>query len=564
MNTSIFKLFFALATTAVISSSANAQNLSESVTVEGKYKPEFISADRLAILPNILTLKAPESSLNYDRIGMPANFSPDALSMPATGWGASKIYDSSKGYLNIRLGSWLNSSLSTGLAAINNADTRLNLYFQHNSTSLWQAWKENQSTHSPAADNRFRYDETLGANLNQRIAGAGTLDARIQYHLGYFNYYGSKSISQGDEKIKAPTQTLNDFYAGANWSGITNSLFQYGVRADMRYFAYRSMYNISSYSLSPALTSAKGERESVVNLGGDITYELNSGSKIGINMLYSGVINSIGNNVNRVRFIPAYNMNAKNYSFRIGIDLALVANGNTKFRIAPDVNFSLRNGISAFSAKIGGGTHLRTLAWMHQMDYYANPSLGCYNAAYSPIDMSLAYQLNPGGKWSFGIEGRWCSTLDECFGGLYQAYLNGNATEYKIGDINKIHGFSVAINGGYEFSRYFRINGKFSWQPQHGTSGILNGFDRPVLTADFSAESHPIDKLSIALNYGLRAKRFLLPGNISRLNLTVDYRITEKISVGAELNNLLNRKEMILPDLPEEGLNALAGVQIVF
>lgn len=571
MKPSKLRPIMALATTAVIAFTGSAQNLTETVTVEGKYTPEVIPADRLAILPNMMTLKAPESNMHYDRIGVNANFAPDALSMAATGWRASKAYDTSKGYLNLRVGSWLNSSLSAGFAPINNSNTRLNIYLQHNSTSLWKAWKGDAEAGIPAAAKRFRYDETLGANLSHKIKNAGTLDAQLQYHLGYFNYYGTGAIALKDGKIDAPTQTINDIFASARWTGTPKGRIQYGVNGDVRYFGYRSMYvyNVTDPTSSivastASLAATKGERETKVDLGGDVAYSLTTNSKIGVDLLYSGVINSIGNNVNRIRFAPGYHVTNKKYTLHICADMAVVANGKTKFRIAPDVRFTYRNSYSALSATIGGGTYLRTLAWMHQMDYYANPWAGCYGATYSPIDMALAYQLNPGGKWTLGVEAGWRTVTDESFGGLYQAYLNGNLGGYEGMESNKLHGFNLKFNGGYEFSRYFGIKGKFSWQPQHGNTGVLNGFDRPVVTVDISAESRPTDKLSLRLDYGLRAKRLLAAGNISRLNLGADYRITDKISVGAELNNLLNRHEMMLPDLPTEGFTAAAGVQIVF
>lgn len=570
MKTNIFKHIIAFATTAVIIYPVSAQNLSESVTVEGKYKPEIIPADRLALLPATIPLKAPESTMAFDRIGVNANFAPDALSMPATGWRTTKVYDTSKGYVNLRLGSWLNSSLSAGFAAINDENTRLNIYLQHNSTSLWQAWKEDAKTGTPAADKRFRYDETLGATLRHNFASAGNISAQLQYHLGYFNYYGSlRNLNNG--KITAPTQTVNDLYANANWTGNTIGKFHYEVSADFRYFAYRAMYTpnyMSTYlpATPPNLPRTKGERESTVEIGGNLSYDLNAKSNLDIGLQYSGVINSIGNDVNRLRINPSYNMAGDNYSLRLGIYMATVGNGKTRFRLAPDVQFSMRSGISAFSAKIGGGTHLRTLAWMHQMDYYANPSQGCHQAAYSPLDIKVAYQLNPGGKWTFGLEGMWRTTLDESFGGLYQAFINNplSTLTSEYFNMTRIKGFSVSLNGGYVFNRYFAIHGKIAWQPQHGNSGVLNGFDRPTFTADISACSHPTDKLSLSLDYGLRARRLLLPGNISRLNLSADYMITDKLSVGAELNNLLNRKEMVLPSLPTEGFNATAGVQLVF
>ena len=571
MKKSIFRHIVVTVTIVAGAAGAGGQRITESVTVEGKYTPDIIQADRLSLLPSTIALSAPESPMAYDRKGVAASFAPDALSMPATGWRARKAYDTTKGYLDLRLGSWLNSSLSAGFAAINEEDTRLNVYLQHNSTSLWQAWKGDAETTLQAADKRFRYDETIGAALNRRLPGIGSLTAAFQYHLGYFNYYGTLQGGEAGKPVDAPTQTINDVYARVGWAGENNGRLSYTAQADVRHFAYRAMYTPLLTAVYPReYACTKGERETSVNVGGDVRYILSDGtdnvSGIGIGLKYSGVINAIGNDVNRVEATPGYTLAGRHYSLRIGANLAVTGNGErTRFRVAPDVRFSTRQGITSFTASVGGGTHLRTLAWMHMMDYYANPGIGCYEAAYTPLEIRLALQVNPGGRWTFGVEGLWNSTHDETFGGLYQALLNCNTNLYgTYPESGRIQGFSVGVNAGYEFNRYLAIKGKASWQPQDGKKGILNGFDRPELTADLSAESSPTDKLSLRLDYRLRAKRQFHIGRLSSLDLSADYRITDRVSVGLELDNILNRHQELLPGLPMEGFNAMGGVQVVF
>ncbi|MCM1296821.1 MAG: hypothetical protein NC311_14885 [Muribaculaceae bacterium] len=555
-----------------------AQNLEESLTVEGRYTPEVISADRLSVSPTTITITAPESNLNYEMRGVTAAFAPDALAMAATGWRTSKAFDESRGYLNLRLGSWLNSSLSAGVAAIKNEDTRLNVWLQHNSTSLWKAWTADpEKGIEEDADKRYRYDETIGADFSHRFAGAGTLSADVQYHLGLFNYYGTNWKQSTDDRIKAPGQTLNDIYANLAWTGKPTDKIEYSIGADVRYFGYRSEYLVG-YSLPYEYSSSfyrnlyrgNANRETTFNAGGHIKYDLTEGHGLGLGLHYSGVFNTLEtevgpvDNLNLAKLTPAYEYNNDKIWLRIGAELALESGWQTRFRVAPDVRFSLINGMTTFAAKIGGGTKLRTMAWLHQMDYYCNPGYWCDVAAYSPIEASLSLQFNPGGKWTFGIEGTWCTTLDETLGGTYQAELNDNYSYNKLTDINRLHGFSIGLNAGYEFSRYFGLNGKFNWQPQNGNAGFLNGFDRPEFTLHAGAHSNPTDALTLTLDYELRAKRYLLSGNISRLNFSANYRINEKLSVGLDLNNLLNRHEMLLPDLPTEGFTAMGGVQIKF
>lgn len=565
-----------------------AQSLEESVTVEGRYTPEEIAADRLPVAPAIITFSAPESNLTYERRGVAANFAPDALRMPPTGWRSTKSYDNSRGYVDLTLGSWLNSSLSAGYAAIRNANTQLGVRFQHNSTSLWQAWKADPAEGKyHDASKRFRYDEALGVDLRQRIANAGTLTAEVQYHYGHFNYYASTHTpidSKG--RREAPIQDLNDVYGHVRWGSHPTERLHYSADADVRYFGFRKSF--SSVPWNNGMFVLDSYHETVINAGGNVGYSLSKVHNLDFGLQYSGIINSTKKNFNRVRFMPGYEYTRGNTYLRIGAELSVnarqnieliydfdgfnydpdkiyrVKSTNTRFRIAPDIRFAARSKDLAFSASIGGGTYLRTLAWWHEMDYYSNPDYLCYGETYSPIDARIALQYNPGGRLTLGVDGAWATLLDQPFGGIYQCKLNDNKPKHNVYEQNRIHGFTIGVNAGYEFSKYFGVKGRFNWQPQNGNAGYLNGFDRPEITAELSATSRPIDALMLKLDYNLRAKRYLVDGNISRLNLTADYRINEKLTIGAALENLLNRHEYIQPELPTEGFTAAGRIQMLF
>ena len=550
----------------------HAQNLEESLTVEGKYTPEVIAADRLSVLPSVMSLTAPASRLGYELEGVAANFSPDALAMPATGWRSTKPSDTSRGYVDLSMGSWLNSRLHAGYAAIRNEDTRLDVYLRHYSTSLWRAWKADPAKGiGEAASRRFRYDETVGADFSHRFAGAGKLSAALHYHYGHFNYYATQcKLEDTKGKRNAPAQDLNDVYGRVKWEKDFSEKLLFTADADFRYFGYRKNFIPQLFSSSWVSSSIyrsfladKGCGETVVNVGANTEYAFSRANKIGLGLQYSGVINNPGLDLNRLRFLPGYDYTHGNVSLHVGAELAVA---NSRFRIAPDLRFAARDKDVAFSATIGGGTYLRTMAWMHDMDYYSDPSYTCSEATYSPIDARLALQYNPGGRFTFGVEGIWTTLIDQPFGGIYQAYLNGTGgIRYnEIYSQDRLHGFSIGVNAGYEFSRYFGVRGNFNWQPQHGATGILNGFDRPAITANVSATSKPLDALTLKLDYNLRAKRQLLSGNISRLNFAADYSINERMTVGLTLDNLLNRHEMLLPDLPTEGFTAAGRLRFTF
>ncbi len=64
----------------------------------------------------------------------------------------------------------------------------------------------------------------------------------------------------------------------------------------------------------------------MVDIGGYNAYRLNSNSNIDVDLLYTGVLSSIGNVVNRVRLVPAYNRKRRDYSQHLGIEMTVVGN----------------------------------------------------------------------------------------------------------------------------------------------------------------------------------------------------------------------------------------------
>lgn len=562
------KIFLRLpiaAAIALLSQGAAAQSLDENLTVDGKYKADYIAADRLPSIPSAIALTSPESRLEFDRRGVTANFAPDALSMPATGWRARQEPNADKGYVALSLGSWLNASLSAGYAAIDNDRTRLNAWLQHCSTSLWRPQGADAS--GGALPRRYVYDETIGADLRHAVGTSGTIEADLRYNLAAFNYYGPRPLYyEGPEN---PGQTLNDVYTRVHWASSPAKKFSYTAYADFRYFGYKMTMVQPAGPIDP-WCEVEGTREKAINAGGSASYAFNANSRIGAELEYSGVFNTetlflvTDRKVNRAMARPGYDVEGTDWSLHVGAELAYTSGWHDHFRVAPDVRFDARKGNLALSASIGGGTQLRTAAWAHGQDYYAAPGYACTEAAYSPIDARLALQLNPGGKFTAGIDFGWRSTLDETLDVWHISWWQGWQSSPRPYN-SRLQGFTLGINAGYELSRWFGLKTRASWQPQHGERGYFNGLDRAALTLTAEAASRPSDRLDLHLAYSLRAKRYLLPGStLSNLDFNATYRISRHMAVGIELRNLLNRHQMTLPGILTEGITASAGFQLTF
>lgn len=179
----------------------------QDITVEGKYVPEFIPQDRIGLFPRPVKFPAEKSSLSYSLAGVNADFIPQAIPIPATGWNDTRRYSDARGYVELGLGSWLQSTLSAGYRFIDSRTTTVGIRLQHNSTSLWKP----ELSEAMAGTRMWRYDESLAIYGSHIFDGKGRLDAAIDYHIGNFNYYCYNPVvadDAGDVRLPLRPSTI--------------------------------------------------------------------------------------------------------------------------------------------------------------------------------------------------------------------------------------------------------------------------------------------------------------------------------------------------------------------
>lgn len=612
----------------------------QSISVDGKYVPEVFRLDRINAFPKQVKFALESNPLSYDGKSVPAAFAPKLLPMPATGWRDTRLYSKSKGYLELGAGSWLNSTLSAGYRFIDDENTTLGVRLQHNSTSLW---KPNLS--EMMKDTKmYRYDESLGFYASHNFGGKGRLQGAIDWHIGNFNYYGFDpkwgSFTDADAP-KAPTQTLNDLSARFAWhSPETQDNISWYVGAGARYFGYRAAYGIystqsdSDYPSIPSpaeyLGRVSGGRETDININGGIAFPSSSKSTIGIDLnadilLYNNSINGLTctpalwmpDNYGFVTLTPYYSFSKDKLLVRIGADLDLSFNAGEDnadgensehdyafLHIAPDVKLDYLAGPVALYLHALGGSRLNTLAGNYELDYYQNPYLSSSRPVYSPLDGSLGATFGPFSGFSAGVDFAFRITKGEYLGGWYQTSLNyyGNIpkglpqnivfgnSEYPASydldnsDIYNLSGFSLGARLSYDLGKVLKLEAKGNYQPQDGTGGYFNGYDRPRLTANISAETNPWKTLKLKLSYDYRGVRNIytmasyrgglisdnrelvahrLP-DLTMLNFGASYGITDNFDVWLQGDNLLNRHDEYLPGLPMQGIRIAVGFGVTF
>lgn len=529
----------------------------QSISVDGKYVPEVFRLDRINSFPKQVRFSLEKKPLAYDAKSVPAGFAPSLLHMPATGWRDTRAFSASRGYLELGAGSWLNSTLSAGYRFVDDKNTTIGVRLQHNSTSLWKP------DLAPAVENvkMKRYDESIGLFGSHDFENKGRLIAAVDWHIGYFNYYGYnpsdvRNAADMAGKLNAPTQTLNDIAARIGWqSPDKNDDITWNAQAGVRYFGYRSDYYAhygEDQDLNPIYNSTGG-RETNINIQGGVNFPTTANSSVGIDLdanayIYPGKRNdyqSVGSSQNYsirssdpdsygvVTLSPYYNFSRDRLLVHIGaqIDLAFNAGetGNRYgfFHIAPDVRLDYLAGPVSFYLHALGGCSPNTLAANYEDDYYQQPFISDTELSYTPLDGRLGVNFGPFSGFSAGVEFAFRIANGNNLAGWYTTYLNyGTKTApglpVSIDDNGvsreliytydqslscNLHGFSLGANLKYDLGRIIKIEAKGNYQPQNGEKGYFNGLDRPRITANISAETNPWNRLKFKLAYDYRGVR---------------------------------------------------------
>jgi hypothetical protein len=586
--------------------SASAQQLHESVAVDGKYIPQVIVQDRINTFPQKVSFTLPTDPLDYSSKSVAASFAPYYMPLTAIGWRADRQFDTYPGYLDICAGSWLNTSLSAGYRFVNNENTTIGTMLQFNSTSLYKPHMS-EATYD---QNRKRYDGLIGVFGNHRFDGIGRLDASIYYRAGYFNYYGWTPINSFQTTdYTLPTQTINDLTVNVGWmSEYKPSAMQYYGGFTARHFAYRSLYLFNDNGEQPS--SLKGDRETRLSLNGGVFLPWESGSTIGLDgdfdvLLYANsdkketVLSRVDNYAN-LAFRPYYKFSRDHLNVRLGLELAVTINAGVSgdrfsaIHVAPDVKADWRSGGVGLFAHLGGGTHLQTLAVGSDNDYYRLPVLSSTRPVYAPIDAKVGANFGLFAGFTAGFDFAYKVTNNQQFGGWYTSWLSTGENELALFGNNglDVKGWSVGLNAKYEYGKVIALTASGRYQPQDGKTGYFNGYDRPRWTLDAGVEVNPWDKLKLNVDYRYRGVRNIyscvMPDvnadtsvsiggdvykpivtsmrlkDITTLDFGVSYGFTSAFTLFARCNNILNRHTETLPLLPTEGISVLAGFNLLF
>ncbi|MBD5291200.1 MAG: hypothetical protein HDS24_03895 [Bacteroides sp.] len=562
----------------------------QTIEVSGEYIPEVIDHNPLSTFPPAIKFPLSSATLDYDLDPVTADFAPRAVSLSATEWNAAPRFNSSRGYVDFMIGSWLNASLAAGYRFVDSPKTTAGVAFNHVSSSLWKPKVNGNQYANPL----WRYDESLSLYASHQLSPYISMSANAAWNLGFFNYYGL-DVADGQ-----PDQTLNrGSLSLAVGSAPSSSQLTWKTAIGARYFGFRSLYLPTPHS-SNGYESMQADRETILNLDADLGYAFNNSSAINLGLdadwiLYAGrpdiFINShiFGkpDNYGLITLSPSYtfsslsSLSSSGLALKIGLraELSPGLNDYSIFHIAPDVHFDFSSGPFALFLDATGGQQLRTLNREYELDAYCAPVIFDNRPVYSPFDGKIGFRVGPFSGVSIGADFAYRISRNLTYGGYYSYAISpdlssaSSVSSLSISDDQRydLSGFSVGMNLALNLLPWFNLDAEARYQPQSRSHGFFNGYDRARWDIALKAETNPWSPLRIGLDWNWRADRTLfLPASeysladLSILAAKISYEITPDIVVYLRGENLLNRHDEILPALPAQGISIMAGAGFNF
>ncbi len=408
-------------------------------------------------------------------------------------------------------------------------------------------------------------------------------------------------------------------FAYRNSTVIVSALANSGIQTPLPQFP-----NISAYECVRMDGGVPAENN--FSLNGNFHFPLQDHSALGMDLNSNYILYSQGKtsiyeaprNYGLISLNPYYRFQKAGFNFKVGgnIDLFITNRKKTTtepskgpqyltglepqnyslFHITPQLDIDWSRGRLAAWFNLKGGTELHTLASSYELDYWQMPTKIYGKPTYIPIDAELGLRVEPITGLSIGARLDYRMARNQYLGGWSMAALNyadcpmpGLPEEHYFnynaqGGIN-MQGIALGASLNYKYNQWIELEADGSYAPQRGTIGFFNGYDRPQYTASASLQTNPWSSLKLKVGYDFRGKRAIyaqgeyatdypstwvttlesmpLP-DISQLNAGASYDIFKNLNVWVQANNILNRREIILPDLPSQGVSVTAGFGFTF
>ncbi|MCM1076709.1 MAG: hypothetical protein NC411_05050 [Bacteroides sp.] len=587
MNTRIASIILCI--TAACTTAVSAQGLHKEIDVDRKIDPLKRDAARITVLPTLQLPSIDRRQLSFSDRVVTSRIPTASPILQPMAYG-DKIYTSPyRGYVTLGLGapSFI-ADFSAGYRILNSEKTRLNLWSQYcgdvySATMFNEDYKKTWNDQSAA----------IGLDFGHKLGKSSELSASLDYDYGYHNVPAYvKKYGQNTSRANA------QIGFASNGDGIK-------YHADIRYrhfgFYHISLSridliaggtNIGLYDGKPVRQNTFGGSAGVIlPIGDDSDLRLD----VDADFLRSGLhhipiypydstsfVEAISSSTSGLVGIhPAYTYRTSTASAEIGAEINISSNADKTFHIAPEVTLSWTpSQIFGIEVKATGGSQLNSLSSLYDVSPYLCAYMA-YGQSHIPYNLDARFSV-----------GTLFGGYLELFGGYAKAndwlmpVFSESYPGYGIYDPVDLSAWHVGAAIGYDYRKVFSLRLSYETAPNDYDKSYHEWRDRAKHVVNANLNIRPISPLLVTVNWEFRAGRRMyaiesrmtggdLPGHIytpvamslncvSDLSIGAGYSFSDRLTVFARGENILNRRYSHIGLRTSQGVHALIGASLKF
>lgn len=560
---------------------AMGQDLSTEITVDRTVLPEQRQASRPSLLPSLLSIETQDVRLTPAEYSQDGTVTPLVTTLPAAQWGAAIAKAPYRGYVSVSYFPTLNLNINAGYRILDTDRLTVGVWTQGTAEA-------------------YKYK---GVKIERGFATAGAYgsyrvndDSRVAAELEYTFSAISHPLNFREE-ISRPH---NKFYLGRlGWASHPGQV-SYDLSVGYQCFNMgvinlrgNSTYAATGYNYNASL----GQSLVDVVAGVGLCRDKEEARWLGIDVDAQWMSTNHGyGNQGQYHVTPYFRWSNDQFTANLGVNLSFASGGDDpSSRIAPNVRLAYTPQGSLLSAWVSftGGEKLNKLHDLYMLNPYLSPYLA-YGRTNTPLDIEGAISV-----------GRIYGVNVEVFGGfaivqgalLPVLYRLAPGTEFDEITSLKVGAQFMSVYGGptmysydpncwcagvklsYAFRSLFEVEASAETagsdiETRTHTISWYDWQDRAKWVFKAKAVATPIQKLQLHLDYELRTDRSLpiYDGkwhkidlrNVNNLSFGGNYKITDRFTVFADLENILVKRHLDCASLPNQGLHGLVGLNYKF
>lgn len=575
--------------------------LKKEITVDRSIVPQLREAKRLSMSPTVELPTTTATKLSYSPRTVTTRVPALFTTLNPAAYGDSIATDHTRGYLTLGYGPTFDAMASGGFQLIDTKGTKLGAWVQYDGymfhDDIYYSTRNLSSTSEQKAlfrNNNFKG----GLSLSQATGKNSVLDIDLVYGFGKVNSPNldtdllSSEYDPRDPRFVLETNRhhINRFDGKAALKGSTSSLV-YSIGAKYEIFAFGNYES----RLWPNGTTPKGAKENIFGAEASIQSNPENESQGLVSVSYTSM-----HDTNTLReymenedksytqglatIMPTYRYKSEQFKLDLGLRLDIGHNSGKAVHVAPNIKLAwLPTEQVTVWAKAGGGEVQNTLASIYSYTPYIT-TFDSYCNSNVPVTIDGGITAGPFSGAYVKLYGGWAKAKNWLVPGDYSWSLEGFTM-----DMIDISGYHVGITAGYSYRSLAEIEVNAEIAPQGENKGYYLWRDRAKRVVNATLTVHPLEQLDVNAGWELRSGRitnkeyyldagFYYPlrsndyddwrtdhfSTLSNVSLGARWRFNRNVSAFADVQNLLNHKNVTYIGEGARGIHGMIGVALKF